>query len=141
MPSRMFIVLLGPPGSGKGTQAERLAAHFHVPHISTGELLRSSQDPDIKAVIDSGALVSDSQMIPLVKRRLKSEKGGWILDGFPRTIEQAHALSAMGPEIPKVLYLKTDEDEIKKRLLFRRSCKTYFGNAECHAKYNAGCFC
>src|SRR5438132_12658522 len=99
----MRLVLLGPPGAGKGTQAARLAAYLGVPHISTGNILRHSvaQGTDLgkkaKAFMDAGQLVPDDIVIAMTERRLKEPeaKKGFILDGFPRTIAQEVAMSMM----------------------------------------------
>jgi len=99
----MRLVLLGPPGAGKGTQAEKLSAHLGVPRISTGDILRHNvaENTDLgkqaKAFMDSGQLVPDELVIKMVERRLKEPdaKRGFILDGFPRTIAQAEALSKL----------------------------------------------
>jgi len=123
----MYIILLGAPGSGKGTQAEKLAKHLDIPHISTGEIMRGNPDPKIQAILSAGKLVSDEQMIEIVLNRLKTETNGWILDGFPRTIAQAEALKSYPA---KVLYFKIDDQIVKKRLSLRRSC------AKCKAIYH-----
>src|SRR5256886_15252519 len=99
----MRLVLLGPPGAGKGTQAAKLAAYLGVPHISTGNILRHNvaQGTDLgkkaKAYMDAGQLVPDDIVIAMTERRLKEQdaKNGFILDGFPRTIAQAGGLSQM----------------------------------------------
>src|SRR2546421_12128185 len=99
----MRLVLLGPPGAGKGTQAAKLAAYLGVPHISTGNILRHNvaQGTDLgkkaKAYMDAGQLVPDDIVIAMTERRLKEPdaKKGFILDGFPRTIPQAEALAKM----------------------------------------------
>ncbi len=123
----MYIILLGAPGSGKGTQAEKLSKHLGIPHISTGDIMRSNPDPKIQAILSAGKLVSDEQMIEIVLNRLKEEKKGWILDGFPRTIGQADALKTYPA---KVLYFKIDDEIVKKRLSLRRSC------SKCKAIYH-----
>ena len=100
----MKILLLGPPGAGKGTQAQFICEHFHIPQISTGEMLRSAirfQNPlgeKVKAILERGELVPDEIVIELVKKRLL-ESGvahGFLLDGFPRTVRQAEALEEAG---------------------------------------------
>lgn len=115
----MYLILLGAPGSGKGTQAEKLSKHLNIPHISTGDILRNNPDPRIQAILSAGKFVSDDEMIELVANRLKQEKSGWILDGFPRTIKQADSLKAFHA---KVLYFKIDDEVVKKRLSLRRTC-------------------
>ncbi len=113
------IVLLGAPGSGKGTQAEKLAKDLKIPHISTGAILRNHPDPKIRAIVNSGKFISDDLIIEIVKERLSNEKKGWILDGYPRTLFQAQFLKAFPV---KVFYLKVDDEIVKKRLTLRRTC-------------------
>ena len=113
------IVLLGAPGSGKGTQAAMLSRDLLIPHISTGDILRKNKDPKIQALLSSGQLVSDEQMITMVAERLAQEKKGWILDGFPRTIPQAESLHSFPL---KVIYLQIDDATVEKRLTLRRTC-------------------
>lgn len=115
----MHIILLGAPGSGKGTQAEKLSKHLKIPHISTGDILRNNPDPKIQAILSSGKLVSDEEIIQIVKNRLAQEKSGWILDGFPRTVAQAEALK---PIVAKVLYFQITDEMVKERLTLRRTC-------------------
>ncbi|MBM3193203.1 MAG: nucleoside monophosphate kinase [Chlamydiae bacterium] len=117
----MNIILLGAPGSGKGTQAEKLAKYFDIPHISTGDILRNSTDPRIQNILSEGKFVSDDEMIELVKKRLAKEKNGFILDGFPRTIAQADAIKSYPS---KVLYFKIDDELVKNRLSLRRTCNS-----------------
>jgi adenylate kinase len=107
----MNIVLLGPPGAGKGTQAVLLAKHKHVPHISTGEIMReavasgSELGSKVKGYLDKGDLVPDKLVIDLVRDRLSRDdcKIGFLLDGFPRTVDQAKALVKMLSEIHREL--------------------------------------
>jgi len=125
-------VVLGPPGSGKGTQAERLSASMGIPAISTGELLRrevARETPlgkDVAATLASGRLVEDSVMEGLVRDRLREDdaRGGFLLDGFPRTIEQAEALGRMleeeGLALDVVLQLDVSEDVLVRRALARK---------------------
>src|SRR4051794_29629357 len=97
------LILLGPPGAGKGTQAQRLAARWGIPQVSTGDMLREARragtelGKQVAAVMDAGKLVSDELVIALVEERLQrtDAQGGAILDGFPRTIPQAEALDAL----------------------------------------------
>lgn len=117
----MNIILLGAPGSGKGTQAEKLAKYFHIPHISTGDILRNSQDPRIQSILSAGKFVSDAEMIELVQNRLTQEKNGFILDGFPRTLTQADSIKS---HPCKVLYFKIDDELVKNRLSLRRTCNS-----------------
>jgi adenylate kinase len=123
------ILFLGPPGAGKGTQAEMLARALGVPHISTGEMLRraiaagSELGKQVEAVVASGALVSDDLVLALVKERLGQHDAacGYLLDGYPRNLSQAVALSAaMGDDAIEVaLLLDVDTDELVGRLLKR----------------------
>ena len=133
------IVLLGPPGSGKGTQTERLAAEFGFTKISTGDLLREAVrngtelGTKAKGYMDAGKLVPDALVIGLIKEKLKGSKGGVILDGFPRSLEQAKALD----EVLKVglaVDLKVDQEALIKRLTERRSCRKC--NAVYHLEFN-----
>lgn len=124
----MKLILLGPPGAGKGTQAQFLCEAFGIPHISTGNMLREAVKnatplgKEVKAVMDSGALVSDEIIIALVKERIAAPDcaNGFLFDGFPRTIPQAEALQKAGVEIDSVVEIQVDEDEIVKRISGRR---------------------
>lgn len=127
----MLIVFLGPPGAGKGTQAERLAKWLSIPHLSTGELLRQEMEANSEIgqraaeFMQQGQLVPDDLIIDMVTKWLNEHRheGGAILDGFPRTVPQAEsldrALSAMGERIDCVIKLTVDADELRKRLLNR----------------------
>src|SRR5436853_3256862 len=125
----MRLVLLGPPGAGKGTQAEKLSTYLGVPRISTGDLLRQNvaENTDLgkkaKAFMDSGKLVPDDLVIAMTERRLKEPdaKKGFILDGFPRTIAQAEALSKL-TKIDAVVSLFLEPEELIKRNTGRRVC-------------------
>ena len=107
----MKLILLGAPGAGKGTQAEMLSAHYSIPAISTGNIIREALKKGTemglkaKSFIDAGQLVPDNVVIGIIQERLTLDdcKNGFILDGFPRTIPQAEALDAMGIEIDKVV--------------------------------------
>ena len=128
------LVMLGPPGAGKGTQARRLAESRGVPHISTGEILRAAVQANTdlgrkaKAVIESGRLVSDEIMIGIVNDRLDNDdaRKGFLLDGFPRTVFQADALdNILGGRQPLVVIdLSVNDDELVRRLSTRRMCES-----------------
>lgn len=124
----MRIVLLGGPGAGKGTQALRLMKQFHIPQISTGDMLRAAIASgtalglNAKKIMDAGQLVSDEIMIELVKERLSCAdcKQGFLLDGFPRTIPQADALQSAGIQLDYVIEIAVDDEEIVQRISGRR---------------------
>ena len=126
------IVLLGPPGAGKGTQAQKLVEHFQVPQISTGDILRAERKAgsdigkEAQSYMDSGKLVPDALILRLVERELEKNPAGYILDGFPRTIPQAEALDEMlaSRKMPleKAVELTVDYDEIVRRAVGRRTC-------------------
>ena len=124
----MKIILLGAPGAGKGTQAKFLTEAYGIPQISTGDMLRAAvkAGTDIglkaKSVMDSGGLVTDDIIIDLVKERIKQPdcKGGFLFDGFPRTIPQAEAMRDAGVDIDVVLEIDVPDDEIVRRLSGRR---------------------
>ena len=126
----MKLIFLGPPGAGKGTLAADVAALYGVPHISTGDIFRAAIREGtplglkVKAIIDSGQLVGDDVTIELVRERLAKEdaKGGFILDGFPRTIAQAEALAKIADIDSAVNFDIADADVIS-RLSGRRVCK------------------
>lgn len=136
------IILMGPPGAGKGTQAVRIIDEFHLPHISTGDIFREniSKGTELglkaKAIIERGDLVPDDLTIDLVKSRLSQEDcaNGYLLDGFPRTIAQAEALKKMGPEIGRAVNLVVDitvpDEVLVQRIAGRRVCP------KCGASYN-----
>ena len=126
----MKLILLGAPGAGKGTQAERISQKFGIPTISTGERLRAAMkdgtDLGLKAksFMDAGALVPDEVVIEIIKEYLSSEqcKNGFILDGFPRSIPQAEALSSMGVSLDAVLSIEVADEKIVERMSGRRVC-------------------
>ena len=132
----MRIVLLGAPGSGKGTQAQRLQAKYGVPQVSSGDLLRDSVargtelGRKVKSVMDAGQLVSDDLVLGLIRERLGKPDAarGFILDGFPRNIDQANALNALlkelGQPIDAVLLLDVRRETLVQRLAGRRTCPT-----------------
>lgn len=134
MVDSLGIVLLGPPGVGKGTQGKLLQGQYNIPQISTGDFLREAvknKTPlgtKANSFMTRGKLVPDDIMIGIIVDRLKESdcNNGFILDGFPRTIEQAKALDEIlkneGKEIKSVIYLQADEGEIVKRLSGRRIC-------------------
>lgn len=126
----MNLILLGAPGAGKGTQAEKIVEKFNIPAISTGNIIRAAlkngteMGLKAKAYMDAGSLVPDEVVIGIIKDRLKEDdcKGGFILDGFPRTIPQAQALEDMGIEIDKVVDIEVPDEKITARLSGRRVC-------------------
>ena len=127
----MKLILLGAPGAGKGTQAEVISEHLHIPTISTGniirEALKSGTQMGLKAKeeIESGRLVPDDVVIGIIQDRLTQDdcKNGFILDGFPRTIPQAEALDRMGIVIDRVIDIEVDDDVIAQRVSGRRVCQ------------------
>jgi adenylate kinase len=124
----MNLIILGPPGAGKGTQAAFIASEQNIPHISTGDMLREAIKNgtelglQAKAVMDAGNLVSDELIIKLVKERISQEdcKNGFLFDGFPRTIPQAEALKENNVDINGVIELVIADEEIIKRMSGRR---------------------
>lgn len=131
----MRIVLVGPPGAGKGTQAQFIASHLSIPKISTGDIFRAnvSQGTELgreaKAYMDRGDLVPDSVTIAMVRDRLAEgdTRDGFLLDGFPRTLTQAKVfdemLDELGTKLDVVLELVVDDDEVVRRLSGRRTCR------------------
>ena len=123
------LLFLGPPGAGKGTQAERLAAREGLLHLSTGDLLRAEVragtplGQEAEAVMARGELVSDALVLAIVRSRLEGHSGGWLLDGFPRNLGQAEALDALlaslGQQIEVVILLELDDALLVQRLLGR----------------------
>jgi adenylate kinase len=135
------IIFIGPPGSGKGTQAKRLAGRFAIPHISTGDMLREAVADGTELgqqaapIMASGGLVSDDLMIGIINDRLgkPDAQNGFILDGFPRTVVQAEKLDGIagnGKEALRVLQLLVPDDAIVRRITLRRTC------AQCGAIYH-----
>ena len=141
----MNIILLGPPGAGKGTQAKKIAEKYKVPHISTGDILRenisnnTSLGIKAKSYMSRGELVPDELLITIIKDRLSRQdcEKGFLLDGYPRTIPQADALSMILTESNKkidvVLNIDVDDEELIKRLAGRRMCKC---GASYHMTFN-----
>ena len=133
--TQLNVILLGAPGAGKGTQAERISARFGLPHVSTGDMLRAAvtQGTEMglaaKAFMDAGALVPDEVVIGVVRDRLAlaDARKGFLLDGFPRTIEQAERLDAMLADgdraVTHVILIDVPEDELVERLAGRRLCR------------------
>ncbi|MFA5113603.1 MAG: adenylate kinase [Candidatus Margulisiibacteriota bacterium] len=127
----MILIFLGPPGSGKGTQAKKLAERKKLPHISLGDILReevrlgSAIGQKCKAFMDAGKLVPDEVTIELTRQRIAQPdcQNGFIIDGFPRSMAQAEALAAMFAaqklDLDRVIYFKVAEEEVVKRLLLR----------------------
>jgi adenylate kinase len=146
MDKRRILVFLGPPGSGKGTQAKELADKFGLPHVSLGDLLREEvrQETETgkkaKALMDAGKLVPDELTIELTRQKISSSEcaKGCIIDGFPRSAVQAEAfdkmLAEMGLEIEKIIYFEVSAEQVVDRLSGRRSCPKC--GAVFHVKYN-----
>lgn len=138
----MNLILLGPPGVGKGTQAKRLTEEYRVPQVSTGDMLRAALKAgtplgkEAKTYMDKGALVPDSVVLGLVEERIQAAdaQNGFMLDGFPRTVPQADGLAVMmskqGKKIDHVVCLTASNDELVRRLSGRRTCK------ECNAPFH-----
>ena len=141
----MNIVLLGPPGSGKGTQAKMIAEKYGVVHISTGDILRENVrggtdlGKEAKAYMDAGKLVPDELLINIIKDRLAKPDvaGGYMLDGYPRTTPQAEAMDKILPELGQkidvVVNIDVPDDELVKRLSGRRMCQC---GVSYHLKFN-----
>jgi adenylate kinase len=140
MPNRLNLIILGKQGAGKGTQCSRLAAHYSIPHVSTGDILRAAIQADsplgrsVAAILDEGSLVSDDLVVRLVEERFKEPDatGGALLDGFPRTIAQAEALEdLLGDDgIKLCIDLQVSTELATQRLSTRRVCQ------ECGSIYN-----
>jgi adenylate kinase len=138
----MKIILLGPPGAGKGTQANYIKQHFNIPQISTGDMLRAAVKAgtplglDAKKVMDAGELVSDDLILKLVEERIMADdcRRGYLFDGFPRTISQAEGMTRAGITVDFIVEIQVDDEEIVKRMSGRRvhlpSGRTY------HVQYN-----
>lgn len=132
----MNIVLMGLPGAGKGTQADKIVEKYEIPHISTGDMFRAAISAgtelglEAKSFMDQGALVPDEVTIGIVRERLgqKDCENGFLLDGFPRTVPQAEALDSilveLGKKIDHTINIQVEKDELIARLSGRRICKT-----------------
>lgn len=142
----MHIILMGPPGAGKGTQAAELVKAFDIPHISTGDMFRAAiaegtaLGKEAKSYMDDGKLVPDEVTIGIVRERLAKDdcKKGFILDGFPRTTEQADALTGilkdLGLALTRVLNISVPAEDLIERAVGRRICKNC--GATFHTKFN-----
>ena len=131
----MKLILMGPPGAGKGTQAEKLVELYQIPHISTGDMFRKAQKDGTalglkaKSYMDQGQLVPDEVTVGIVKERLAEDdcKEGFLLDGFPRTVQQADALDGilneLGMELDRVVNIEVDKTFLVDRLTGRRVCR------------------
>ncbi len=132
----MYLLLMGPPGAGKGTQAARLVERYDIPHVSTGDIFRGALQErtplglEAKRYMDVGALVPDQVTVGITRERLAKSDciGGFILDGFPRTLQQAHALdqmlAKMGIRLNKVVNIVVPDQELIPRLTGRRICQS-----------------
>ncbi len=124
----MRLILLGPPGAGKGTQAKMICEKYGIPQISTGDMLRAAVGAgtplgiEAKKIMDAGELVSDDLILQLVKDRITENdcNSGYLLDGFPRTIAQAEGMKNLGIDVDFVVELQVDDDEIIERMGGRR---------------------
>ena len=142
----MLLVLLGPPGAGKGTQAERISEDYKLTHISTGDILRTAVKKETvlgkkaKEMMEKGKLVSDDIVIEIVRERIKEPdcEKGVLLDGFPRSVLQAKSFESvlrdMGLRIDAAIHIYLDEEEVISRLTGRRVCRDC--GASYHIKFN-----
>jgi adenylate kinase len=132
----MNLILLGPPGAGKGTQAQRIVEQYRIPQISTGDILRKAVKEGtplgkrVKIIMDQGQLVPDEVVIGIIEERLRASdcQEGFILDGFPRTLSQAEALQTLlariGKSIEHAINIEVDPEDLVRRLTGRRTCKS-----------------
>jgi adenylate kinase len=132
----MKIILFGPPGAGKGTQASLIQKNYNIPHLSTGQIFREAISNEtelgkkVKSILDSGDLVPDQTVVDLVAEEIKKDQyaNGYILDGFPRTVAQAAAfdeiLANQNDALDAFIFLKVPEDELVKRILSREDGRT-----------------
>lgn len=138
----MKLVLLGAPGSGKGTQAKKICDHFHIPHIAIGDIMRlalknnTEMGEKARPYVESGKLVPDDIVIAIVKERLNDLdcRNGFVLDGFPRTILQAEAFDSMNIDVDKVININVEDSQIAERMSGRRICPIC--GASFHTKYS-----
>ena len=147
IPNSYFLILMGAPGAGKGTQAAKLVKKFNIPQISTGDMFRAAVKEGTElgkqaaSCMESGKLVPDAVTIGIVRERLAKADcaGGFILDGFPRTVEQADALKAIldeqGKKLTRVLNIHVPAEDLIERAVGRRICKGC--GATYHVKFNA----
>jgi adenylate kinase len=131
----MNLILLGPPGAGKGTQAQKIVERYQIPQISTGDILRkavkegSPLGKKVKGFMDQGQLVPDEVVIEIIEERLKASdcRQGFILDGFPRTLPQAEALQVLlgriGKSVEHVINIEVEPEQLVRRLTGRRTCR------------------
>ncbi len=142
MSRKISLILLGAPGAGKGTQAEIISERYSIPAISTGAIIReaiasgSELGLKVQEYTNRGDLVPDEVVIDIIKERLSKPdcEGGFILDGFPRTVPQAEALDRLGVEITDVISIEVSDEAIMERMGGRRVCKAC--GATFHVKYN-----
>jgi len=133
--TKLKLVFLGPPLAGKGTQAKKIAAHFKIPHLSTGDLFREEINQQtelglkIKEIIATGKLVDDSITVNVISNHIKAATNGFLLDGFPRTIAQAEALKKI-VDISHVIYFNVDREVLIDRVVGRIVCSV------CGASYH-----
>lgn len=139
---RKIYIFIGPPGAGKGTQAKSFSTDLGISHISTGDMLRASMQAgtelgnQVKAIVDSGSLVSDDLMIAMIRDRIAQADcvNGFVLDGFPRTVPQAEALEVLlaesGESIKAVVLFEIDQEELLSRLRSRRNAEARADDTE-----------